>query len=69
MAIALAGLSLIVFGAAPGHHVVALLQRPLYHRDPLVASMGREGDPHALPLSVFLAEFAGQPVTYLDVLS
>jgi hypothetical protein len=56
---------LIVFGAYPGIHVV-MLKDSGSTSDPLVFSNGSQGDPKVFPLSVFLNEFAGRTVTYLE---
>jgi hypothetical protein len=56
---------LVVFGAYPGVHVV-MLKDAGTAADPNVYSNGSAPDPKVFPLSVFLREFAGRGVTYLQ---
>jgi hypothetical protein len=57
---------LIVYGDAPGEHVVMLLQDAAGHADPLVVSHGEEAGPSRYPLSTETSFFiAGTRVTVL----
>lgn len=56
---------LVVFGAFPGHHVAAVLT---VGDDPMLGSMGRQGDPREISLSIEAASQAARghsTVTYL----
>jgi cell wall-associated NlpC family hydrolase len=55
---------LIVFGAAPGTHVVLIVETG---PDPVVVSQGSEAGPLKLPLSEEATAHVGEPLTYLSV--
>ena len=55
---------LVVFGDAPGTHVVIIVQ---LGSDPMVVSHGSEDGPLKLPLSQEATSHPGQPLTYLSV--
>jgi peptidoglycan hydrolase-like protein with peptidoglycan-binding domain len=58
---------LVVFGAAPGVHVVVLVQAGSA-ADPLVVSHGQQGDPRRVALSVEIAAHAANPgLTFLQL--
>lgn len=56
---------LVVFGDAPGTHVVILMQ-PGSAADPMVFSHGQESGPKMYPLSVEQAAHKGQPLTWIS---
>jgi hypothetical protein len=56
---------LVVFGRAPGVHVVILVGD---QRDPMVVSHGQEKGPLRVPLSVEVRAHAGHPPTFLSAL-
>ncbi len=55
---------LVVFGNAPGTHVVIIVEPGT---DPVVVSQGSEAGPLKLPLSEEATAHPGQPLTYLSV--